>query len=217
MKLSKRERILIAIAFLVVLGIGVDALMRHPALSPLFRGDPKARLAQQEALSRRLSTEADNLRKDVKRLEARMKSLAVQQPPGKLLPATMKTAQATARKAGVILTEIRPLKAEEESGWARLPIELRLQEAFPKIVAFLYQLESPDLKLAVRKVRLASSDSKSDRVDAQIQIEVYAASEGGKQVAEPTAAHSDIDRPAGPDRGSRPEATDSVKLTGPTL
>ncbi|MCC6442568.1 MAG: type 4a pilus biogenesis protein PilO [Armatimonadetes bacterium] len=213
MKISRRERVMILVAVVAVAGVGIDWLISQPVVAPLLEGNLKARLAAEEAKGRKYATEADLLRKDIRRLERRVKTMTASQPPHKILPVAMKAVQSVARSSGVVLSEIRPLRQEEEDGWVRLPIELRLQERFPKVIAFLYALESPARKMAVRKVRLASGDGKSDRVDVQVQIEVIAAAEGGNEVETPGASDAGGSRTAEHDSGSVHALSGSLKLT----
>jgi len=172
MSLTRRERVLIALCSLAVLGVGVGQCWLRPRLERLHRDE--SRLAQVRRQIARALVECQQmyrLEREVGRLQVRADKLALSE---RRLEADLVTAlEETALETDVALTNLRPLLPKDRAGVREHVVQLELAAPFPKLVEFLYQLEEAPANLSLRSVQLNARSATSDDTTAVVQVAAY--------------------------------------------
>lgn len=136
-------------------------------LLPLAKAEEKRVLA--ERAIQHLTTEQAVM---TKRIDAATYDL----PADQVAPIVIGDLQQTAARAGVHLTETKPLRAVplKTSSLIQIPISVRFRAPFqPNVVQFLYYVEAPDSKEVVDKLTVGAPETKSSDVDVSAEISVY--------------------------------------------
>ena len=92
---------------------------------------------------------------------------------GIALLSAMSMLEKFARQNNLKIISFRPQRLEEEAGLERMPYQITLEGAFPKVISFVRTVETPATKIAVTNVQIASSDGASDAVTATISLVAY--------------------------------------------
>ena len=163
-----REKVLI-VACLVAVVIAVPML-----LAPLPEANAKllpAAKARQEYDNK--VRDKERMEAEVERLKPKIENLVYKEAPEKVLPRVIRSLQAQAKKAGIHLREIKPLRARKMITVTKVPVTVRFACRFDQSVPFIYAVEDPANKLVVEKFSISSPDSKSKTVDVEIQLALY--------------------------------------------
>jgi hypothetical protein len=72
------------------------------------------------------------------------------------------------------LSSFRPQRSFSENGLEGLGFIATIEGTYPAVTAFINDMESSDVKLAVNLVQLASADGSTDTVTANIGLVAYA-------------------------------------------
>ncbi len=82
-----------------------------------------------------------------------------------------------AKESSVKMVGFRPQRAETDGTLRRLPFLVLLEGRYLDVLKMLRALETPDSKIAVNLVQMASSDGSSDRVNASFGIIAFTSGE----------------------------------------
>ena len=163
-----RERILLIACVLAVI-IAVPLLLAPPdGGGGKLLSASKARDEYQKQVRDKERMEAE-----VEKLKPRIAGLVYSEAPEKVLPRVIRTLQDQARKAGIHLREIKPLRAKKLSGVTRVPLTVRFASRFDQSLPFIYAVEDPAGRMVVEKFSISSPDSKSKTVDVEIQVALF--------------------------------------------
>ena len=163
-----REKFLIVACMLAVV-IAVPMLLSPP---PESGGKLlTAAKAQQEYDSK--VRDKERMEAEVDRLKPKIEKLVYKEAPEKVLPRVIRSLQAQAKKAGIHLREIKPLRARKMITVTKVPVTVRFASRFDQSLPFLYAVEDPNNKLVVEKFSISSPDSKSKTVDVEVQLALY--------------------------------------------
>jgi hypothetical protein len=121
----------------------------------------------------RLVGEKSRLEAEIDSLKPRIEKLVYKDAPEKVLPGVIRQLQAQARKAGIHIREIKPLRAKKLSTLTKVPVTVRFASRFDQSLPFIYAVEDPANKMVVEKFSISSPDSKSKTVDVEIQMALF--------------------------------------------
>jgi hypothetical protein len=116
------------------------------------------------------------MQSEIDRLKPRIEKLVYKDTPEKVLPQVIRSLQAQAKKAGINLREIKPLRARRLSTVTKVPVTVRFASPFDQSLPFIYAVEDPSGKMVVEKFSISSPDSKSKTVDVEIQLALFTSS-----------------------------------------
>lgn len=160
---SRREKILLIATAAVVAAI----------VALQLAGTPGGRTATDEA---RISAQWGALKKEVKRLEARLASMTT--TPSKAVPRLLRAAEASASSAGVGIVSVRPRKsARTASGCVEHGVEVQVTGRFVAVARFMLDVENKQPYVRFARVAITSADGASDNVNASIVIAGYSPEE----------------------------------------
>jgi len=165
---TKSERFLISIAGIAIV-VGIPLMLTPPA------GSNKKLLPAAEARQqyRKTVNEKSSLDKETDEYAPKIKELASDELPDKIMPVMVKAIQACATNAGIHVREIKPLRPKQIGTVTRIPLSVRFSSEFQKTTKFIYDLEDPKGKLVVEKYSVSSSDAKAGLVDIEIQVTMF--------------------------------------------
>ena len=103
-------------------------------------------------------------------------------------PKALESITAYAQRNHLKLIAFRPQKAVEVNELTQLPFVIAIEGAYPNIVRFVKDLETPSLKLGTGMIQVSTSDSNSDLVAATISVVAYRKPETKKPQVKPNAA-----------------------------
>ena len=184
MRLSSRERVLLVICVVFVVGVlfwsltsGGKSAGSRSLLS--YEDAEQKRVAARKALGK--------MEADQKASTPRVAKMTYDLPPDQLIPRVIRDLQTIAGKSNVHLREVKPLRvrALPSGGGTRIPMEVRFRASFqPDIVRFLYYVEDPARKMVVEKLSMTSADVRTKNVDVSAQVTVFTRSTAGASGAE---------------------------------
>ena len=163
-----REKALIVIcALAAVVGIPLALI---PIAGPKGKLLPyaEAHRKYESALKEKLSLE-DN----TGRLRPALAKMTYDSPPEALIPKVIRALQDQAKKYGIHLREVKPLRARRIAAVTKVPISVRFTASFVQSVPFLYGIEDPSERLAVEKIAIITPDPKSRTVDIELQVVLF--------------------------------------------
>lgn len=131
----------------------------------------------------KLEGETAKLRDQVAILQVRNQTRLWSQTADQVGPTAMSMLEKFARQNNLKVISFRPQRLEEEAGLERLPYQITLEGAFPKVISFVRTVETPATKIAVTNVQIASSDGASDAVTATISLVAYRQKSSLKKIA----------------------------------
>jgi Tfp pilus assembly protein PilO len=88
-------------------------------------------------------------------------------------PTALSQINAFARARGVRLASFRPQQVATDGDLTRQPYLITLEGSFPNVMAFLRDVQAPEIKLAVHLVQMTAADGRSDIVNANIGVTAY--------------------------------------------
>jgi len=173
MAVSRRERIAVAAAVGVALLVGVPGLL-------LDTGAAKARsLSAEKAKRRDVQAKLASTRTELEQLEGEVGKQVLPGSERDVVPRIVLAAQAAAKTAGLRLTDIKPLPAEDVSGLKRVPVQISASAQFGQGARFLYELEEHNRRYRVDQLRVIRAAS--SKGDLQIELRVVAFVNGDQE------------------------------------
>jgi len=173
MKISPRE---IRTIVIVVL-IAVVALVINYATQPKSVGKgPQVPLETAQQRTDKATAAIQKIKQEDKEIKPRIEEMSYTEPAEELVPQMIHDLQATAKKTGIHLDKIKPLRPGLLPGknGTRVPLEVHFRTPFqPNAVKFLYYVEDPAGKMVVEKLDISSADAKFKTVDVTAQITVF--------------------------------------------
>lgn len=171
--------ILVALFVLVATGI-VMAFVPKPSVAGVATGKIRS---QRELDDRIAKLEAERLASRVS-----INSLVWTQAVAEVGPKALESVTAFAQRNGLKLIAFRPQKTAEINELTQLPFVISIEGAYPNIMRFVKDLETPSLKLGTGMVQVSTSDPNSDLVAATISVVAYRKLETKKPQEKPNAA-----------------------------
>lgn len=156
----ERVPVLLSVGAIVVL-VATLAFALIP--SPKYRATEKARQARFEIELQTQEAE-ENRMQAMAAVEKRVYGVQAE----KVAPLAMSSASILARKHGLKIVAFRPQRVVTDAALPHVPYLITLDGPFPKVAAFMRDLDAKGSRLAVNLVQVASSDPASDRVNATI-------------------------------------------------
>lgn len=93
--------------------------------------------------------------------------------PEQLGSEVMGKIDALSQKFNVKVQALRPQRVVSSHGIQKYPYSVVVQGAFPKVAAFLNQIQNKETKLALNSVQITSADGETDNVTATIGIAAF--------------------------------------------
>lgn len=172
-KLNRRERVMVLVAVLFVLGAVILQL------SPGSGKTTNAKLLTTDQAERQYRQDRNKyiaMGQEQDDLAPRLQKIAYDDSAEQLIPKVVRELQLIAEKSGVHLQEVRPLrpKALPSGLGMRIPLEVHFKATFqPYVVRFLYHVEDPTGRMVVDKVDVTSSEAKFKTVNVNAVISVF--------------------------------------------
>ena len=163
-----RERFLILICAVAAV-VGIPMLLSPPAA-----GNAKL-LPAAEARQKyvREVRQKESMESDIARMKPLIEKQVYNETPEVVVPRIVRTLQDQAKKAGIHLREIKPLRARRMATVTKVPLSVRFASRFDQSIPFLYSIEDPGTRLVVEKFSISAPDSKSKTVDIEIQVALF--------------------------------------------
>lgn len=171
--LSKRERLLVAVALGVALLVVVTALTASS-------GKGGQELAAARRAQADLQRDLDAVKGELNRLQRDVDQRLVRGSKTQLVREMVQSAQGAARAAGLRLTDIKPDEPEVVAGLRRVPVRVSVSTRFPEAARFLFELEQETERFRVEQVRLVATDPQSDRLDLELRLVAFTAADKEK-------------------------------------
>jgi Tfp pilus assembly protein PilO len=175
--LSKREQLLIGAAVVVAVAVGVPGLLSGPASGA---GGP---LPEAERKHNAVMADLVRTRGEMNGMQDQIDRHVSTGTPRDLVERMLGEAQAAAKTAGLTLTDLKPDQPESIAGLRRVPVQITLSAAFPRVVRFLYELEQKNPRVRVDSLRIVSGDTRSERLDLELRLVSYVKGEEGAHAA----------------------------------
>lgn len=158
----------------VIIGVGLAILAATLAVL-LFVPKPTTRGL--DAVQRReenlILTEISALREDLEREQEVHGKRLWRRPVQEIGPASMAAITAAAKGHSVKLAGFRPQRTTDAGSIEMLRYLVSAEGTFPNVLGFVRALETPDSKLAVELVQMASTDGSSNMITATVGIAAY--------------------------------------------
>jgi hypothetical protein len=158
----------------IMLGLAIAALAGLLVFD-LAVPKPKAEgtNAQKLESDRLLIAEADKLEKEFEASKLRIAARTWIMSADAVGAVALDRATNMAKKHGLTLGAFRPQKPIEEGELIRLAYVMTLEGPYPGLRAMVRELETPELKLSVHLVQVASADDASDLVNGTIGVTAF--------------------------------------------
>ncbi|MEQ1936135.1 MAG: hypothetical protein ABL962_19950 [Fimbriimonadaceae bacterium] len=134
---------------------------------------PMARVNSKRQEQLKLDTETKALFKEVTSLKKANAPRIWQTSAESVGPTAMGKMSVLARSLGLTMLSFRPQKPEETGDLDRYRYILAIEGSFPKVIEFTRKAETPETKIAVDRIQLASKDGATDNVSATIGVVAY--------------------------------------------
>ena len=131
---------------------------------------PKPRLAAHKIETRKTREAIVQAQLDVRTAQAVIASRTWTGEDAVVTGGILSLTTTLAKKRGVSFVRLQPQRATLGTPLEQLPYLLVVEGPFPAVVALEKDLEVPANRLAVNAIQLASSDSETDKVSANIAI-----------------------------------------------
>ena len=158
----------------IAMWVGIIGMLAGIALV-LFL--PKPSLASIQANQKRqeadIQVRAAQARKDFDAAETKVKKRVWSGGAEEVGPGALKAMNGLAAKYRVKLSGFRPERTTQTAGLDLLPYSVTATGAYLDVLTFAKAIESPDNKLAVDSLQIASSEANSDQVIAMIGLTAY--------------------------------------------
>jgi Tfp pilus assembly protein PilO len=164
--LSKRERLLIALA--MVVAVVVTVMLLPPGAAGKGRS-----LAAERRKARQAEAELARVRSEVADLEARVDSRLVEGTPERLARQMIQASQTAAKTAGLTIDDLKPAPVEKEAGVERVPVQISVSAPFSRVVRFLYELQRERERFQVDQLQMSTAGAQADRLDIQLRLVTY--------------------------------------------
>lgn len=156
---TRREKVLLALAALVVAAVVCVQVVGTPAGTAAVRG--AADVAQWKALRRQVDDAEARLRKA---------TIPAPQAAARLLRAVQTSGAAT----GVTIAFARPRPAAKtRAGCLEQALDIQATGRFPSVARFMFDLEANNPSLRIARVAVTSADDASDKVNCAITVVGY--------------------------------------------
>jgi len=180
-RLSRRERFLIAVTAVAVIGF---ALVFGLILPMVARA---AQLARDEAEYRDVIAEAASLYEAAPAIEAEVADLRSEAarlmfPREEAKIAVVHQIDELAAEVGLrLIRVVPPGDPEPAAGCLKYSASFRADSTFAEAVDLLYRLEQPDRRLWVEGVEITSGRGAGDELQINVQLAVYVPVEAGEE------------------------------------
>ncbi len=166
--LSKRERVIFYLSIVFISLALLDRLLISPALTKISSLDKKIeeeKLIIQKDL--RLLSLKDKIKKEVSYYSGYLKK---EGSPDEEMNSLLKLIEDFARRSSVSLLNIRPSGIRNEKGVVKYYVDLNCEGDMPRIVSFLYNIESAKEILTVEKLNISPKEENSSVALCRITI-----------------------------------------------
>lgn len=93
--------------------------------------------------------------------------------PAEIAPRALSTVTALSATHKLKLVAFRPQRSNDADTVTVLPFSIALEGSFPDVAQMVTDLETPDTKLAVNQIQIASADGDTDKITATIGVVAY--------------------------------------------
>jgi Tfp pilus assembly protein PilO len=171
--------ILASLVLLVALGL---FMLFRP--KPNTVGIAAGKIRSQRELDERIA----KLEKERTSTQATIDSWTWTEPIAQIGPKALNSITLFAQRNHLKLIAFRPQKTTDVNELTQLPFVISIEGAYPSVMQFVKDLETPTLKLGTGMVQVSTSDPSSDLVAATINVVAYRKLESKTSQEKPNAA-----------------------------
>jgi Tfp pilus assembly protein PilO len=182
MKLSRRDKRVLAAGFLIAVGIVAWSYV----LSPMQRRWTKASKmlqADRDELTklRRVADERNQYGQERQRILRLVRETPDLTASQRIVPVMINEVQGLGQECGVKITRYEPLPPKIKESYAGYSMTLAGQASLGKLVEFLYDLQEHRPALAVRRLHVVppGEDAKTDELSIEMLLTTYAIQQTG--------------------------------------
>lgn len=157
----------LAIAGVVLLTGGLLFML----VGPKPNTDGLAAQQRKDAFKIELATKVAE--KDLNAANATIATKSFSDPAQRVVPLTVQTVTALAKKHQVELAQVRPQKLNEQGIPQQLPFLITVTGSYPAVISFGRELENPTYRLAMSSIQINSADANSDKVTGNFGVVAY--------------------------------------------
>jgi Tfp pilus assembly protein PilO len=195
MKLSRRDKRVLAAGFLIAVGIVAWSYV----LSPMQRRWTKASTMLQAdrdelAKLRRVAQEREQYGQERQRILDMVRETPDLTASQRIVPVMINEVQGVGQQCGVKITRYEPLPPKVEESYAGYSLTLAGQASLAKLVEFLYDLQEHRPAIAVRRLHVAppGADAKTDDLSIEMLLTTYAIQQTGSEEQAATQTAGDL-------------------------
>jgi len=171
MKLTRRDKRVLAAGFLIAVGIVAWSYV----LAPMQQRWKKARVAlhddrQDLEKLRRIAEERDRYAADRQRVLRMVYETPDLLAAQRVVPALINDVQGIGQDAGVQITRYEPLPPKVEDTYATYALTLACQGSLEKLVAFLYDLQAHRPVIVARRLHVIPPGPEAKTPDLSIEL-----------------------------------------------
>jgi Tfp pilus assembly protein PilO len=173
----------VAIILALVVLVATGAVMAF-AKKPTNEGIASGKIRSQRELDERIA------KLEAERIAAQLTidSWVWKEPIADIGPKALASVTNYSQRNRLKLIAFRPQKTVEINELTQVPFVISIEGAYPNILRFVKELETPSLKLGTGMVQVSTSDSNSDLVSATISVVAYRKPEAKRTPEKPNAA-----------------------------
>jgi len=187
MKLSRRDKRVLAAGFLIAVGIVAWSFV----LSPMQQRWHKARTmlqADRDDLEKlqRIADEGSQYARERERVLRMVRELPDLAASQWVVPALINEVQGLGQESGVTITRYEPLAAKIEESYASYSLTLSCQCSVAKLVEFLYDLQEHRPVIAVTRLHIVppGPEAKTTDLSVELLLTTYAVQQVGESAGE---------------------------------
>jgi len=164
----------------VAAGVVIVGLVIYQFVVPMPKRTGAAKYnkdVEELSLAQRLAIEKGE------KLEAANKIRLWNVGPEALGPTAMARVSNMAKNHNLEMVAFRPMRNETAGDLIRNGFTIAIEGAFPKVIQFARQLETPETKLAVISLQITATDGATDSVRASVGVVAYRDKDAGIKAA----------------------------------
>ncbi len=175
-KISKRDKIILGISFLVIPLFIYFKFYFYPTLNTIKKLKQERKNLQSKLISsQQKQAILMNIKKQIQEKNLILKKVERVLPTRKEIPELLNSISEEATKAGLTITYFRPKKEEKTDYYAIIPIEIEVIGSFHQIIFFIDSLRKLERIVNTKKISLTKySQSKKEIIlKANCILEIY--------------------------------------------